>query len=413
MAEHTVDSPTHPDYHAPMTDQNQQPERTEWHEILGQQLRLLLTPLDLTVETNLNVSSFPPKIDILILRRTIDAAWTASQRACLPDGIRDSAAAHILIEFKFTESLTHHHLKKVQGYEAFYRQARTLQDEPLVQSFILSAKTPQAAFRERYGYVPTAQAGVYRSQNVLLARTRLITLNELADTPYNAYVKCFASQAKERRKAFAHLTRLGIGEVSRSLWFFLLGLRSTMNVAKEADEMRKVTLTAEEVAQLGEELGTEWIDHYFTTEEILSRYKPEEVLSLYKPEEVLSRYKPEEVLSLYKPEEVLSRYKPEEVLSRYKPEEVLSRYKPEEVVSHHKPTAQYMLEREKALRLQGLKRTLQIRLNVSEAQWEQYQQRLQNLDPTTLDKLSETALLVANEADFEQALSEIERSPSS
>jgi hypothetical protein len=48
--------------------------------------------------------SNPPRVDVLILRQA-DTAWTAEQLERLPDGIRQSTASHILLEFKYTQSV--------------------------------------------------------------------------------------------------------------------------------------------------------------------------------------------------------------------------------------------------------------------------------------------------------------------
>ncbi len=56
------------------------------------------------VKTRLRLMAESPEADILLLRRK-HPCWTEAQRSLLPDGIRDTPADHILIEFKNTESL--------------------------------------------------------------------------------------------------------------------------------------------------------------------------------------------------------------------------------------------------------------------------------------------------------------------
>ena len=84
-----------------MTDQR---PKIRWHHLFGSLLQELLTPVGITVETEVDVTSDPPKVDIVLLCRET-GAWTADQRQYLPDGVRDSLASHILIEFKYTESV--------------------------------------------------------------------------------------------------------------------------------------------------------------------------------------------------------------------------------------------------------------------------------------------------------------------
>lgn len=373
-------------------------QRTKWHEILGAQLKLLLTPLNITVQTNLDVMSGSPQADILLLRAN-EARWTEEQKACLPDGVRDTPAQQVLIEFKFSESLIRQHLRKIQGYQAFYQQSQTLTDKQ-VQSFILTAKTPRAAFRRRYGYQPSQQTGVYHSTNPLLDDIPLITLNQLADTPHNAYAKCFASRATERRKAFAQLDRLGWEKLSRHLWLFLLGLRHTLKMEGEIETMQ-FQITAEDIAHLGQQMSDEYLREWMLT------LPAKERIQGLRPEEVMTHYKPEELLSFYKPEDVLSLYEPEDVLPLYEPEDVLSLYEPEDVLFHHKSMEDYLTDQKKALLIQGLHRTLRIRFGVSESDWDRYQQQLERLDFATLEQLSEVVLLVSDEAAFAQALDEI------
>ncbi|HRJ41292.1 MAG: hypothetical protein KJZ86_09625 [Caldilineaceae bacterium] len=81
-----------------------EPVSIPWHQLLGKLLELTLTPVDIQVETEVQITSEPPKFDILLLRRKT-ARWTDQQRALLPDGIRESNAAHHLLEFKYSESV--------------------------------------------------------------------------------------------------------------------------------------------------------------------------------------------------------------------------------------------------------------------------------------------------------------------
>ncbi len=421
---------------------------TKWHEILGEELRLLLTPLNLTVHTSFDVMTASPEADILILRNET-AQWTPQQRACLPDGIRDVDVPQVLIEFKFTESLTKQHLMKIQGYEAFYRQSQTLKTGQL-QSFILSARTPNPAFRQQYGYEETEQAGVHRSHNPLLREIPLITLNDLADTPYNAFVKCFASRPTERRKAFAQLDELTLNDVSQTFLLFLLGLKNTMNIEREADTMTDVQITAEEVAGIGEKftsallrklspediLANVDISQNFTNA-LLKKVPPEELLAnvdisqnfanaLLKKvplEELLAnvdisqnfanallkKVPPEELLQLYGIKKLLAHLTIREFLDVHNVQDVLSYYNPDELLSHHEGINQYVTEQQKTLLIEAIQRTLRIRFQLNQTQLTAYQERLRPLDFAILEQLSETALLATDEAAFDQSLREIEQ----
>ena len=88
------------------------------HQLLGKVLELLLTPVDITVESELRVMSEPPKADVLLLRRH-GKQWSEAQRKVLPDGIRDRQARHHLLECKFSESLNENALRQAVSYEYF------------------------------------------------------------------------------------------------------------------------------------------------------------------------------------------------------------------------------------------------------------------------------------------------------
>jgi hypothetical protein len=100
-----------------------------------------LTPLQLTLNGEAALLGTSPRVDNVITRQE-SGAWTAAQRARLPDGVRDNAAAHVLLEFKNTESVNETALLQTACYDLFYRQAQNLSEEQVLTA-IISAKTPQ------------------------------------------------------------------------------------------------------------------------------------------------------------------------------------------------------------------------------------------------------------------------------
>ena len=203
-----------------MTEQQTQ---TKWHQLFGAVLEELLTPVGITVQTEVDVSSKPPQVDILLLQRQQAAAWTDEQRQYLPDGVRDSCAGHVLLEFKYTESVNKQAIRQSLGYDVFYRRAKELPDEEM-QSFIVSAKTPRPGTLAKFGYHQTEHVGVYHSDNVLLAEIPLLVLNELDDTPYNVFFKLFASRAQAKMKAVSGLKRWWLPRLSQKLYWLIRGL---------------------------------------------------------------------------------------------------------------------------------------------------------------------------------------------
>ena len=154
------------------------PLKTRWHRLLARLLEELLIPVGIEVHTELEVMAEPPKADILLLRRK-HPRWTPEQLERLPDGIRDSNADHILLEFKYSESIGLSAFRQAVGYDYFYKDSKELTDRQ-VQTFLISAKTTKKQTPDRFGYSPTDKAGVYHSRHPLLKSVPLLILNELS-----------------------------------------------------------------------------------------------------------------------------------------------------------------------------------------------------------------------------------------
>jgi hypothetical protein len=262
------------------------------HQRFAKFLEELLSVVKVSVLTELPIMSKPPQVDILLLRRE-HVFWTEEQRQRLPDGIRDTQASHILIEFKYTESVNENAFIQARLYDYLYKQSQELTDKQ-VQTFLVSAKQPQLKTREEWGYQTSIFAGVYQSDNICLKNIFLISLNELADTPYNAWFKVFATQKSQKQKAFQTLQRHCLSMLTYPLESILSGLWQFWIVLK-GDEMN-IQLTPEQMAEMGQLFG----------EGFLSTLSPEKRLMGLKPEERLMGLKPEERFMGLKPEERLA-----------------------------------------------------------------------------------------------------------
>ncbi len=256
--------------------------KTRWHRLLGRLFEELLIPLGVSVYTGIPVMSQSPEADILLLRNTL-GEWTPDQMARLPDGIRQSKAKHILIEFKYTESVGESAFRQIMGYETFYMSSRKLANRE-VRSFIMSAKIPGDKTLNEFGYRQTEIKGVYRSDNALLKNIAILSLNELSNAPHNAYVKCFASRKARKKAAFDVLRRQGMEAFHAQFQWFMEGLWHYWFTVK-GDNMKPEELTPEKVTEIGK-IWAETILASLPIDEVLSRYKPEEILSLLKPEEI-------------------------------------------------------------------------------------------------------------------------------
>ena len=286
--------------------------KTLWHRVLGKWLELLLTRVDIIVYTEPQIMSEPPKVDILLLRRNTPT-WTPTQLRFLPDGICDSIAGHVLIEFKFTESLNRARFQQALGYDYFYRQAQQL-PQAAVQTVILAAITPRPAFLQEYGYQVAEQSGVYRSVNPMLQSILLIVLNELRPELHNTFVQCFASRGHVRRAAFQRLEAMNWQELDEAFWDFFVGLQQQyVEKGKEESIMRKrEAITPETVMESGRQLRQSLLA-VLTPEERLAGLAPEERLAGLAPEERLAGLAPEERLAGVAPEERLAGLTPEEL----------------------------------------------------------------------------------------------------
>ncbi len=218
------------------------------HQIFSGSLLESLTPVEITIHIEVDLLGESPKADILLLRREGEA-WNEAQRARLPDGVRDNAAGHVLVEFKYTESVNPKALAQAIAYDYFYRQGQKLREEQ-VQTVILSARTPRKERLEMWGY-EELQKGVFLGPPPVLDRVWLLVLNDLPAEPHNAYVKLFASKKRERQAAFAALDAPTLTE-SPSLLAYMFGLRQIFEVEGEGEMAEK--LTPEKVMEIGEQV---------------------------------------------------------------------------------------------------------------------------------------------------------------
>jgi hypothetical protein len=283
--------------------------KIEWHKLLGKLLKDLLSPVGIHVSTESPVMIESPRVDILILKRD-SSQWTTEQLALLPDGVRDTQATDLLLEFKYTESLNDDAIQQTLGSDYFYRKHNDKKRE-VVQSFLLSARKPQNSTLKKLGYKNTNIPGVYRSQFRLIRKVVLLSLNELSNEPHNAFVKCFASHRQEKQKAFDLLEQSGLlKSLPNPLRWFITGLKGYWFTLK-GDDM-DIEITAEQAADLGKKWGDAYISG-LSVEELLDHYDRQKILAQFKPQDILSQFEPQDVLSQFKPQERLAGLKPQEL----------------------------------------------------------------------------------------------------
>ena len=106
----------------------------QWHEKLAVLLKKLLGPLGIEVHSGVSVMSLPPETDILL--KSNRQSWSDEQLQCLPDGIRDTKASNIIIEFKYSESVNLRSFRQIVSYDHHYKNTHKLSEDD-VADFIL------------------------------------------------------------------------------------------------------------------------------------------------------------------------------------------------------------------------------------------------------------------------------------
>ena len=278
--------------------------------------------------------SDPPKVDIVLLRREGER-WSEEQLHLLCDGIRNTIARHVLVEFKYSESLSVDALLQALGYHYFYRQSQSLSEAEL-QTFVMVAITPRRQLLEHFGYSVSEVPGVYRSQQPLLEKVQLIVLNQLQPSPHNAFVQCFASQRRVYQSAFTEIQKLDEAQLSQSAWALVAGLQRQREQKGEIMKAQAEELTAERLIEIGSETR-KFVLATLSAEDkrqVIAHMRPEDLLAGIAPEDRLAGLAPEDRLAGLAPEEVeqlVEKVPLEQRLTGLAPEERLAGLAPEEM----------------------------------------------------------------------------------
>ncbi len=251
-----------------------------------------LIPVNITVNLEFPLSNDPPEADILLIRNT-KKHWNRTQKERLADGIQQTNASHILIEFKYSQSTNKDAFFQITSYYSFYQRAKKIPKHQL-RAFVVSSKTPHAQTLRDFGYFNTDHAGVYQSNNVFLASIDFIALNELENTANNAPLKCFASRKKEQRKAFDTIEAGPIKKTSKTLGWLFAGLAQRLLLQKGSDMSDREELTPDDLIEEGKK-WEKFVLAHTSIEERLAGVSPQEVLKNYSPQEVLKNYSPKDI----------------------------------------------------------------------------------------------------------------------
>ena len=344
----------------------------QWHQYFYYVLQELLTPVGLTVQTELPVGTYPPKIDVIIIRRKTKH-WTHEQLERLPDGVRHSTAPYILLEFKYTESFNENAIYQIAYYERSYRKTQKLSKKQ-VQSFLVISKTPRISRLARFDYNTTKHKGVYKSTNVLAMRFPMLVLNKLGNKPYNVYFKLFASKLATKREAAKVLKKeVKVQTFSQSLLWFLDALLTLWLILKGDDMIFE--LTPEQMVEAGKVFK----------EFILPRLPVEERLAGVPLEERLAGVPLKERLA--------------DILL-----EKISESELEKIPFVHHIEEKGIEKGEQKATIEALNQIVTLRFK---GELGEFEKQLTLLPLTTLKRLTEVALTVENLAEFEQTFTEI------
>ncbi len=276
---------------------NEHERNHSWHQFFAHSLKLALTGVDITVYSDIDVMTNSPRADVLLLRNN-HKTWTPRQRARLPDGIRDSRASHILIEFKYTESLTEKVFQKAMGYDIFYKESKELKNEQ-VQSYVVASKTPRPDTLEGAGYGPSTRKGVLVSKILGYRHIPIIVLNDLEDTPYNATFKLFASRLEQKRKAVTRIQKKSWNNLEYER--FVFGL---FRIWFKEEGMTMISeMSVEEVREMGKIFGDRYLE-LLPVEEKLKGVPVEEIHKIVTTESLLKGVPVEEKLKSVSVEEL-------------------------------------------------------------------------------------------------------------
>jgi len=144
----------------------------------------------------------PPPISIMIRSLEKDD-WSPEQKQLLPDGIRDFHKTNTTLDFRHDEPITDSTLAGTVGTSYFFSKHYGYDSHDILDCLITPYDIPEF-------FVFQTSTGVYRSESPLLERVRLISLEQLPNTPWNASLKYFSADPEERELAISNLRAMGL-----------------------------------------------------------------------------------------------------------------------------------------------------------------------------------------------------------
>jgi len=195
---------------------------------LGNILREILIPACIVVDTEVDADSeyhvpvfevddgfqFKENValkpsDISIMLKSLEKDdWTYGQKQLLPDGIRDFHARVTLMEFKYDEPAVGFNIDERIADRVAFCKAYGYDRLDVLACLVTNHDFPESLLKDiEFCQEPE---GVYKSDHLSLEQIRVIALNDLRDTPWNASLKYFSKHPEERESAILNLKAMGL-----------------------------------------------------------------------------------------------------------------------------------------------------------------------------------------------------------
>ena len=145
-----------------------------------------------------------PKVDMLLTSQT--GSLTPQQRAAMPDGLRQSSALQMILNFAYDD--TELPFLRTIACGVLRRREYKLTEKDLLLVVVYRAD-PDPELMADFGYEPTARPAIYRSSVDIFKGVMVMALGELSGALYNANFKVFARSQAARREAYNTLARAG------------------------------------------------------------------------------------------------------------------------------------------------------------------------------------------------------------
>lgn len=146
-----------------------------------------------------------PKIDILLRSRN-GQKLTFLQRMLLPDGLRQSDAPHIIMNFAYQEEDNRRPFARTLVCGRYYCDFAQISADDLLL-VLLFPEDPDHEILTEFGYQVTKHPGIYQSSLPLFRRQMVIVFGELRNALRNAPFKLFARSQDSRQSAYKTLLR--------------------------------------------------------------------------------------------------------------------------------------------------------------------------------------------------------------